>query len=126
MNMKNRILALILAAVTLVLLLGSCSQADYNREIIVGTWEGDGTLELYTMEMELGEEIPFEIVEVLHFAADGTGYMSCGSEKMDFRYVMTDDTISFQFPESAMGRAYKFKDNNNILIVTDSEFRRIA
>jgi hypothetical protein len=39
---------------------------------------------------------------------------------------MTDDTISFQFPESAMGRAYKFKDNNNILIVTDSEFRRIA
>ena len=123
---KNRILSLVFAAVTLVLLLGSCSQADYNRQNIVGTWEGDGTLELYGMELELGEEVPFEVVEILHFAADGTGYMACGTEKMEYKYVMTDDTISFQFPGIGMGRGYEFKDDNNILIVSGSEFRRIA
>ncbi len=123
---KNRILSLILAAVTLVLLLGSCSQAEYNRQNIVGTWEGDGTLALYGMELELGEEVPFEVVEILHFAADGTGYMACGTEKMEYKYVMTDDTISFQFPEIGMGRAYEFKDDNNLLIVSGSEFRRIV
>ena len=123
---KNRMVSLLLAAVSLVLLLGSCNQAAYNMENIVGTWSGDGKLELYGMELELGEEVPFEVVEILHFAADGTGYMACGTEKMEFKYTMTDDTISFQFPEIGMGRQYELKDDNNILIVSGSEFRRIA
>jgi len=123
---KNSILSFVLAAMTLVLLFGSCSQADYNRQNIVGTWEGDGTLELYGMELELGEEVPVEAVEILHFAADGTGYMAGGTEKMEYNYVMTDDTISFQFPEIVMGLQYELRENNNLLIVSNSEFRRIA
>ena len=122
--MKKRIPALILAAVTLVLMLGSCHQAVYNLEFMVGTWEGDGKLDLFAMEMELGEEILFDTVEILHFAADGTGYMACGTEKMEFTFVMTDDTLTFRFPEIAMGRPYIIK--NGLLIIDQSEFRRIA
>lgn len=121
---KNRILLLLLAAVTLVLLLGSCNVAERNRAKLIGTWEGDGTLELMGMEMELGKEIPFDYVEILHFASDGSGYMSNGAERMEFTYKLTDDTLTFQFPEIAMGRPYKFTDN--ILLVGNSEFRRIA
>ncbi len=121
---KNRILSLILAALTLVLLLGSCNAAEQNRAKLVGTWEGDGTLDLMAMEMELGEEIPFDYVEILHFAADGSGYMSDGVERMEFTYDLTDDTLSFRFPEIGMGLVYKFMDD--LLTISGSEFRRIA
>ncbi len=121
---KHRVLCLLLTAMTLVLLLGSCHQTVYNLEFMVGTWEGDGELELVTMEMELGEEIPFETVEILHFAEDGTGYMACGGEKMEFEFSMTDDTLTLRFPEIAVGWQYEIK--NDILIVRDSEFRRIS
>ena len=126
---KIKIFVLLLAAVILVLLLGSCHQAVYNLEFMVGTWEGDGKLELLTMEMELGEieldeETSFDTVEILHFAADGTGYMMCGGEKMEFTFVMTDDTLTIRFPEISVGWRYEIK--NDTLIVRDSEFRRIA
>jgi len=121
---KNRVLSLILAALTIVLLFGSCNQVAKNRDRLIGTWEGDGTLELMTMEMELGEELPFDVVEILHFAADGSGYLSDGTNKMEFSYKLTDDTLTFQFPEISMGRPYQF--TGDTLVVSHSEFRRIA
>ena len=121
---KNRILCLLLAAVTLVLLFGSCNQVAKNRDKLIGTWEGDGTLELLSMEMELGEELPVDYVEILHFSADGSGYLSNGEERMEFTYKLTDDTLTFQFPEIAMGRPYQF--TGDTLLVSRSEFRRIA
>ena len=121
---KNRILCLLLAAVTLVLLLGSCNQVAKNRDKLIGTWEGDGTLELWRMEMELGKELPFDYVKILHFSADGSGYLSNGEERMEFTYKLTDDTLTFQFPEIGMGRPYKF--TGDTLVVSRSEFRRIA
>ena len=120
---KNRIFALLLAAVTLVLLLGSCNSA-VNYAKFVGTWEGDGTLELWQMEMELGEELSFDVVEILHFAADGSGYMGNGEQKMEFTYRLIDDTLTLRFTEISMGVRYKFTED--ILIVSGSEFRRIA
>jgi len=121
---KNRIFALLLAAVTLVLLLGSCNSEEKNRTNLVGKWEGDGTLDLMAMEMELGEELPFVSVEILCFAADGSGYMEGNSVKMTFTYDLTDDTLSFRFPDIGMGLPYQFTED--ILIVSGSEFRRIA
>lgn len=121
---KNRVFLLLLAAVSLVLLLGSCNEAERNRVKLVGTWEGDGTLDLMGMEMELGEELPFDVVEILHFAADGRGYMGDGEKRMEFTYDLTDDTLSFRFPDIGMGLVYKL--TNDILTVSGSEFRRIA
>lgn len=121
---KNRIFALILVAMTVIFLLVSCNPTDKNRANLVGTWEGDGTLDLMAMEMELGEELPFDVVEILHFAADGSGYMGDGEKRIEFTYDLTDDTLSFRFPDIGMGLAYKFTDD--ILTVSGSEFRRIA
>ena len=122
---KNRIFSLLLAAVTLVLLLGSCSQTA-NLAKLRGTWRGDGTLEYTEMEMEgeLSEEMPSKTVEILHFAADGTGYMVCGGQKMEYTYVTLKDTLTIRFPEFAVG--WRFEVKNDTLTVRNSEFQRIA
>ncbi len=122
---KNRILFLLLAAVTFVLLFVSCSQAA-NLAKLHGTWKGDGTLEYMEMEKEgeLSEEMPSKTVEILHFAKDGTGYMVCGGQKMEYTYVILDDTLTIRFPEIAVG--WRFDVKNDILTVRKSEFQRIA
>lgn len=120
---KNRILSLVLAAGSLVLLLASCgNSAAANQKKIVGTWQGMGDLGFEHMEIETGSEMPFDYVETLYFAEDGTGYMAGEGQQMEFTYVMTDDTLTLRLPDVGWGMQYEI--DGDTLTVRDSEFTR--
>lgn len=112
---KNRIFALVLAAVTLVLLLGSCNSAAANQKKIVGTWRGSGDLGFVQMEMEMEVEMPFDYADTLYFAEDGSGYMAGQGQRMEFTYVMTDDTLTLRLPEVGWGMPYEIEGDTLIL-----------
>lgn len=123
MKRNKGILSLVLAAVSLVLLLGSCgNSAAANQKKSVGIWQGMGDLGFEQMEMEMESEMPFDYVETLFFAEDGSGYMAGQGQKMDFTYVMTDDTLTLRLPEVGWGMVYEI--DGDTLTVRDSEFTR--
>ena len=84
-----------------LLLLCSCS---YESKII-GTWSGDGTLDM------MGMHAPFEFATQWVFNADGPAVVTVGEEEIQFKYSMTDDTLTLNGDELTWGVLYKITGN---------------
>ncbi len=104
--MKKTIL-LISLILTLALLFTSC---DYTRKVI-GTWDSEDTLNVQGIE-----------VNRLVFAEDGSGYASGSGGTVTFTFVLTDDTMTFRFPDIGWGVQYTVRGDT--LTVRDCVFTR--
>ena len=92
--MKNHFCKLMSTVVCLtLLLLCACS---YGSKI-VGTWSGDGTLDIK------GMHAPFEFATQWVFRTDGTAVVTVGEEEIKFKYSMTDDTLTLNGEELTWG-----------------------
>ena len=100
--MKNHFCKLMSTVVCLtLLLLCACS---YGSKI-VGTWSGDGTLDMK------GMHAPFEFATQWVFRTDGTAVVTVGEEEIKFKYSMTDDTLTLNGEELTWGILYKITGN---------------
>ena len=104
--MKKTIL-LISLILTAVLLFTSC---DYTRKVI-GTWDSEDTLSVQGIEANR-----------LVFAEDGSGYASGSGGTVTFTFVLTDDTMTFRFPDIGWGVQYTVRGDT--LTVHDCTFTR--
>ncbi len=102
--MKKRMILAILG-LTVALLLGGCGNYE---EKIIGEWR-----------LTSGN-----FAEHLTFREDGSGTIVTEAETKDFNYVLTDDTLTFQYPDIGHGVGYKV--TGDILTVQDSTFERIS
>lgn len=98
MKKYNRLVATIAICFSLILL-GSCSPDDK----LVGTWQGDGSLDL------LGMEAPYEFATQWIFTEDGTAIVNVGEEELEFKYSATDDTLTLNGGEMSWGVLYRVK-----------------
>ena len=86
----------------LVICLGLFSLSPLSHKIkIIGTWQGDGSLDI------LGMEAPYEFADQRTFQADGSSVVTVGENKVHFQYSMTDDTITLKTPELSWGIGYR-------------------
>lgn len=104
--MKKTIL-LLSVILTIAMLFVSC---DYERKV-VGTWDSEDTLSVQDIEANR-----------LVFAEDGTGYASGSGGRVEFRFLLTDDTMTFQFPDIGWGVRYQVRGDT--LTVRDCLFTR--
>ena len=93
--MKGYIRCIALAAGCAALLF-SCGHASK----LVGTWQGDGTLDMLEMEA------PYEFAAQWAFGKDGTAEVTVGEETAVFRYSVTDDTLTLNDGELSWGVLY--------------------
>lgn len=111
-EMKNHFYKLMLTVGCLTLLfLCACS---YESKI-VGTWSGDGTLDMK------GMNAPFEFAAQWVFNADGTVIVTVGEEEIQFKYSMTDDTLTLNGDELTWGVLYKITGNTLSIETGDSD-----
>ena len=103
----NRYMAVLLLLLTLVLLFTSC---DYTRKVI-GTWDSEDTLSVQGIEANR-----------LVFAEDGSGYASGSGGTVTFTFVLTDDTMTFRFPDIGWGVQYTV--HGDTMTVRDCTFTR--
>ena len=100
--MKNHFHKLMLTVGCLtLLLLCACSY----KSKIVGTWSGDGTLDMK------GMNAPFEFATQWVFQSDRTVVVTVGEEEIQFKYSMTDDTLTLNGEELTWGIRYKITGN---------------
>ncbi len=102
--MKKRI-SLILIVLTAFLLLTGCGN---YAEKIVGEWR-----------LTSGD-----FAESLTFREDGSGTIVTATETKDFTYVLTDDTLTFRYPDIGHGVGYEV--DGDILTVRKSTFERVG
>lgn len=100
--MKNHIRFLLVAASCFgFLMLCACS----HEAKLEGTWQGDGSLDM------LGMEAPYEFATQWRFNSDGTVVVTAGEETVEFRYSVTDDTLTLNGEELSWGVLYQVKDD---------------
>ena len=95
-----------IAVVTLILVAGLLVWRSQPRQALLGTWQGDGTMEV------LGDT-PFDGAERLEFCRDGTGIVTSRGTETDFVWSIapagTQDLLVLQAGEMSYGRHFSVK-----------------
>ena len=104
---QSRYIAVLLLLLTISLFFTSC---DYTKKVI-GTWDSEDTLSVQGIE-----------VNRLVFAEDGSGYASGSGGTVIYTFVLTDDTMTFRFPDIGVGMQYTVRGDT--LTVHDCTFTR--
>ncbi len=100
----KKLISLAIAALTAALLLAGCG----NEAKIVGEWR-----------LTSGD-----FADHITLREDGTGTILSDEKTKTFTYVLTDDTLTFQYPDIGHGVGYSIK--GDVLTVHDSTFERIG
>ena len=98
MKKYNRLVAALAMCFSLILL-GSCSPDSK----LVGTWQGDGSLDM------MGMEAPYEFVTKWAFDESGQAIATVEEAEIAFKYSATDDTITLNDGEMSWGVRYSVK-----------------
>ena len=116
--MKNKTI-LGIAVVSLILVAGLLVWRSQPRQALLGTWQGDGTMEV------LGDA-PFDGAERLEFRRDGTGTITVGGAKTDFAWSIapagTLDLLVLEAGERTYGQHISIEGNT--LTLGETEFTR--
>ena len=96
MKCYSRYFAVFVTCISLVLLC-SCS----HEASLVGTWNGDGSLDM------LGMEAPYEFATQWIFDEEGTVIVKVGEEELEYQYSATDDTLTLNGSEISWGVRYE-------------------
>jgi len=95
--MKHLIRSVLLSALLLGLaMLCSCS----HEARLVGTWQGDGTLDM------ISTEVPYEFATKMVFSSDGTAVITVDGYETQYGYHATDDTITLNGGDMSYGFDY--------------------